>query len=135
VCRDVRHDYTKVVAPEMPEVGLRDFRHNGWIYQLEPLDTGRSIPELRWTRSRDGQTRSHGDGRSEILTLRALHEAVEEYEPARSWTAEALALYDDDRGISTVYLKGEARRMDDSVLVLNKRLRMAVVAATRTRRC
>jgi hypothetical protein len=105
----------------MPEVGLRDFRHNGWIYQLEPLDTGMSIPELRWTRSRDGLT--------EILVLRALHGAVEEYEPARSWTAEALALYDDDRDISTARLKGEQQRMDGSPLVLNKGLRMAVVAA------
>ncbi len=99
-------------------------RH-GRAYRLELVPTGMSIPELRWLRhpchERDGAPRP--------VKMRDAIACLESYEPVRRLTLEALARYRDDPEVSTVVLSSELELIQESPIVLNRRLRHAVLAA------
>lgn len=102
----------------------------GYCFRIRELTTGRSVPELRWARSRlydDGQEQP------EPVTLRDVVARLEDYEPARALTIETLAAYREDPSCSTCTLDGELQRLGESILVLNRRLREAVLAAVKYR--
>jgi hypothetical protein len=94
----------------------------GRRYSLCAVPSASSFPELRWTRSRRS-----GEEPLEVVTLRELLACVEDYEPARALTANALAQCVEDESISTVCLTSEFSRVECSPIVLNRRLREAVL--------
>jgi hypothetical protein len=97
----------------------------GYCFRIRELATGRSVPELRWARSR-----LHDEQEPpEVVTLRDVVARLEDYEPARALTIEALAGYREDPSCSTCTLDGELQRLEGSILVLNRGLREAVLAA------
>jgi hypothetical protein len=59
------------------------------------------------------------------VTLRGVITSLEDYEPARTITIEALAAYADE-GFSTCVVREELARVDRSATVLNRGLREAV---------
>ena len=83
------------------------------------------FPELRWTRS----ILPDQAERFETVRLREVVARFEDYEPARSITANALAAHRSDRTLSTSCLTAELTRLDESPIVLNRRLREAVAVA------
>jgi hypothetical protein len=90
-------------------------------FRLEAVDTGMSIPELRWRRSSDrGAT-------ALIVSLREVVASLESYEPHCSGTALALRRHGDDPAVSTTVLRCELERVRNSPIVLNRRLREAVL--------
>lgn len=95
----------------------------GRSYRLQPADTGRTIPELRW------HCLDERHCRNEPLGVREAIGSLESYEPIRSLTARALACHREDPSISTYALRAELQRLDASRIVLNRGLREAVVAA------
>ncbi len=96
----------------------------GCSYALELVDSGMSIPELRWCRLRPDQA----SGR-EPLSLREATAALESYEPLQALTLSALASRGEDGGLSTTVLRAELARVRHSPIVLNRRLREATLAA------
>jgi hypothetical protein len=94
----------------------------GRAYRLELLDTGMSIPELRWCRL--GSSRA---APSKLISLREAVASLESYEPVCAATGEALALAAGDGDISSVVLRAELTRVLESPIVLNRALREAVV--------
>jgi hypothetical protein len=102
---------------------------DGYCFRIRELATGRSVPELRWTRSR-----LHGQQEPpELVTLRDVVGRLEDYEPARALTIKALAAYRDDPSCSTCTLDVELGRLEGSILVLNRGLREAVQRAVKHR--
>jgi len=95
---------------------------DGRLHQLELVQTGMSIPELRWQRlsSREGEQRS--------VSVRDVIAALECYEPVRTVTRSALALHDADPAASVTVLRAEFERLLVSPIVLNRGLRDAVLA-------
>lgn len=94
----------------------------GCRYELRRLDTGMSIPELRWCRFAPS-------ARSRPLTV-SVREAIgklQDYEPVRALTRNSLRLHEADDGVSVTALRGELLRVQDSPIVLNRGLREAVV--------
>jgi len=93
---------------------------DGHVYRIRELPAFETMPELRWTRSRDP-----GDELDfEPVTFRDVIAAVEAYEPATTITTQALA-----RGggnLSTRRLREEYERLAASPIVLNRALREAV---------
>jgi len=97
----------------------------GGCFRIRELSGRRSLPELRWARSRvDAE-----DEPPEILTLRDVIGCLEDYEPARSLTIEAVDAYGEDPSCSTCTLDAELRRLNESSIVLNRGIREAVHAA------
>ena len=95
----------------------------GTVYHLSEMSTNGSLPELGWTRS------SGKSGEEEVLervTLRDVVADLQDYEPARTITTTALAVHEDDRGMSTCRLRAEFERLTTSPIVLNRGLREAV---------
>jgi hypothetical protein len=80
------------------------------------------FPELRWTRSILAE-------RSETVRLREVVARFEDYEPARSITANALAAHRTDPTRCTSCLTAELTRLAESPIVLNRRLREAIECA------
>jgi hypothetical protein len=97
----------------------------GLRYRLER--TGQP-PELRWQREA-------GAGGSSACTVsaRSVVAALEDYEPVRTLTRAAVSALRNDRQISIATLALELRRLEASPIVLNRRLREAVLAAVRER--
>jgi hypothetical protein len=106
-------------AASLP-VPLRD--PDGYVYRIREVDYGRSMPELRWIRSRALRKEDPLD----VVTLREVVAALEDYEPARTVTAEAIAVHRDAGCTSVSTLHEELKRLDGSRVVLNRRLREAV---------
>ncbi len=92
------------------------------------LRTAGSPAELRW-RS-DGGRRG---GRVVTLSARDVVGALEAYEPVCAITRAAVARYRRDRSVSVGTLAVELRRLDESPIVLNRRLREAVLEQVRER--
>jgi hypothetical protein len=94
----------------------------GLGYRLDLIQTGRAIPELRWT----------ADGPApvchRVLTVRDVIGRLESYEPARALTRAALQRHGQDPRVSVRALRGELQRIDASRIVLNRGLREAVLA-------
>ena len=101
----------------------------GYCFRIRELTTGRSVPEPRWARSR-----LHDEQEPpEPVTLRDVVARLEDYEPARALTIEALAAYREDPSCSTCTLDGELQRLQASTIVLNRGLREAVRGAVKFR--
>jgi hypothetical protein len=124
-CRPVTGtDFDVSPAPEAPDVCIeRELRDDdGILYRIQAVTLDGRFPELRWTRrSPLGQTE-----RLKTVRLRQVVAGFEDYEPARTVTANALAANRSDRTLSTSCLTAELKRLDESPVVLNRRLREAV---------
>jgi len=105
--------------PAVVEVSGR----GGLRYALVPVDTGRSVSELRWSVAEPAGASVPG---RRVLSLREVIGAAESYEPARAITSRQLARFESDPGVSVCVLRGELERMDASRIVLNRGLREAV---------
>jgi hypothetical protein len=105
-----------------PPALLRDVE--GHEYCIRQLVGSGSLSELRWTRS------SQPAGQPfEVVSLRDVVGALEDYEPARTLTAAALALHRGCWGVSVCRLAAELDRLAVSPIVLNRALREAVQRA------
>jgi hypothetical protein len=94
-----------------------------YVYRLELVRAG-AIAQLRWGR------RVH-DERNESprsVSLRKVVGSIESYQPARELTGAALARYRQDRKVVIGPLRDELTRLNDSPIVLNRRLRETVMA-------
>jgi hypothetical protein len=119
-----------LVEEETPSewtVRQRDCRHelldrDGRLHRLELVQTGMSIPVLRWQRLLPG------DREQQSVSVRDVIAALERYEPVRTLTRSALALHGDDPGVSVTVLRAEFERVLVSPIVLNRGLRNAVLA-------
>jgi hypothetical protein len=88
------------------------------------LRVGGEPAELRW-RCEDPES-----GRpSRPVSAREVVAALEDYEPVRALTAAAVAAFRNDRQVSIATLGLELRRLEASPIVLNRRLREAVLDA------
>jgi hypothetical protein len=124
-CRPVTGaDFDVSPAPEAPDVcAIRELRDDdGILYRVRRVALDGRFPELRWTRSFPADEAE----RFETVRLREVVARFEDYEPARSITANALAANRSDRTLSTSCLASELTRLDESPVVLNRRLREAV---------
>jgi hypothetical protein len=102
------------------EVVDRDGRD---VYRLELVPL-RAISELRWRR----QPRSDRS-QARAVSLREAIGASESYEPALALTLAGLARHRADPQISLAVLRAELGRLRASPIVLNRKLREAVLAA------
>jgi len=93
-------------------------------YRLELLRTQMSIPELRWRSHRPSG--AHDEWHP--VSVREVIACLESYEPVRTLTLRALALRADDGDVSTTVLREELERLQESPIVLNRKLRTVVLA-------
>ena len=115
------------IAPES-ETGASEAQlvdRHARVCRLQLAPNGRSVTELRWNRHPSSSER----GCPELVTVREVIGAMENYEPARALTAKALEAYEDDPNVSVTALRAEFQRMLASRIVLNRGLREAVLAA------
>lgn len=96
----------------------------GLAYALRFVDAHTSIPHLRWCRGKTAQM----EGSIEPVSLRDVVAALESYEPALALTHSGLALHREDPGVSTAVLAAELVRIQESPIVLNRKLRETVLA-------
>jgi len=119
-------DLDAAPTPEAPDVcredELRD--EDGIVYRVRRVALDGRFPELRWTRS----ILADEAERFATVRLREVVARFEDYEPARSITASALAGHRSDGTLSTSCLTSELTRLAESPIVLNRRLREAVQA-------
>jgi hypothetical protein len=102
---------------------------DGRSYRLELLQTGMSIPELRWR-----VHEAHGfDREPSVVSVRRVIGCLESYEPVCALTRRALAPSFADCQVSTAVLRGELARVQESPIVLNRGLRESVLAALESR--
>jgi hypothetical protein len=101
---------------------IRDVRGE---YALEAVAGSRLIPELRWVAD-PGPPTGH------TVSLREVVGRLESYEPARQISLAALVRHGGDPTVSVCALRAELTRVDASRIVLNRRLREAVLQAMRT---
>ncbi|MCA1688887.1 MAG: hypothetical protein LC720_00055 [Actinobacteria bacterium] len=134
-CRPVEPDDFAAPDPPPPNAGppagdpvLVD-RH-GIRFRLGRLSCGdHRAPELRWLREPpDGAL-----GPPECVSARRVVGALEDYEPVRSLTEAAVARHRYDPEVSVATLGLELRRLGASPIVLNRRLREAVIDASSRR--
>jgi hypothetical protein len=111
------------IAPEGSETQCLD--RQGRTYRLGPLTTDLSIPELRWV----CHPRQERDGAPRPVKVREVVAALESYEPVLLLTFSALSRYRESAEISTVVLRSEFALIQESPIVLNRRLRQAVLLA------
>jgi hypothetical protein len=95
----------------------------GSRYRLERVQSGLSIPELRWCRQRVESCLA-----TEPVSLREAIASLESYEPVRTLTLHALSLHAHCAEASTAVLAAELTRVQESPIVLNRRLRQFVLA-------
>jgi hypothetical protein len=91
---------------------------------LELLQTRLSIPELRWV----AHAPAEADREPHSVSVREAIGALESYEPVRTLTLKALALYGSIGEVSTTVLRAELIRIQHSPIVLNRRLRTVALA-------
>src|SRR5208282_4626091 len=96
----------------------------GHLYRLELLQTGMSIPELRWCRD----PARPGDDDPQAVSVREAIARQESYEPIRTLTRQALVVHRGDSEVSSTVLRIELARTFRSPIVLNRRLREVVLA-------
>jgi len=109
-----------------PAEGVLADRH-GVRFLLRPVvSAGSHLPELRWLRLPPAGV----EGPAECVSSRRVVGALEDYEPVRSLAASAIARHLRDPAISVATLGLELRRLGASPIVLNRRLREAVIDAS-----
>lgn len=86
---------------------------------------GMSIPELRWLR----RPPLGSAGPPQLLSVREVIGRLQEYEPVRTLTHRAVSSAQRDATVSVAVLRAELTRVTSSRIVLNRRLREAVLAA------
>jgi hypothetical protein len=111
-------------ALETMLVGRRDGSDRD-VYRLGLAATDGPAVELRWLR----HTCHAALGASAPVRLRTVIGAIESYEPVCELTRRALARYREDAEVSIAVLGSELERMRESPIVLNRKLRQAVLAA------
>ena len=117
-------------ANDLAETGRGELiDEHGCRYSLQDARGGTSIPELRWHRHPPRGVA----GCPELVSVRQVIGSLQSYEPARTLTAEALASYDGEGGVSVAALRAELHRLHASPIVLNRGLREAVLAAVNER--
>jgi hypothetical protein len=94
------------------------------LYALHGAPTPPGLPQLRWRRVRAGLCAV-----PELVTLRELVAALEDYQPAVALTKRATGSHEPADGVSVTVLRAELRRLLESPIVLNRGLREAVLAA------
>ena len=94
------------------------------LYALHSAPTASGLPQVRWHRVRAGLCAV-----PELVTLRELVAALEDYQPAVALTKRAAGSHEPADGVSVTVLRAELRRLLDSPIVLNRGLREAVLAA------
>jgi hypothetical protein len=104
--------------------GAEPFDRHCRFYRPELLQTGMSIPELRWCR----HPPTGAESALQPVSMREAIACLESYEPVRTITRRALALHHGDPEISTTVLRAELVRVQESPIVLNRRLREAALA-------
>jgi hypothetical protein len=98
---------------------------DGNLYRLSPVQGERCILQMRWCLAA-----TEGDDRCrQQASLREVIGAVESYEPMRTLTEQAIARHAEDHKVSVTRLRSELERLDGSPVVLNRRLREAVLDA------
>jgi len=95
----------------------------GARYRLGLMQSGLSIPELRWCRHPAESSLA-----GEPVSLREVVASLESYEPVRALTLRALSLRAGCTEVSTAVLAAELTRVQESPIVLNRRLRLFVLA-------
>jgi len=95
----------------------------GCCYRLELVDSGMSIPELRWCRRSPEPALD-----CEPVSVREAVASLESYEPVRALTLRALSLHGRCGAVSATVLRAELVRVQESPIVLNRRLREVVLA-------
>jgi hypothetical protein len=96
----------------------------GRTHRLELLQTGMTVPELRWCRHPPDEV----EGSPTPVSVREATGCLESYQPVRTITLRALVLHRSDPEVSTTVLRAELERLQASPIVLNRRLRAAVLA-------
>ncbi len=110
----------KICSPSAP---LRDAEGHG--YCIRRLAGAGSLSELRWTRA----SQPTAGQPFEVVSLRDVVGALEDYEPARTLTAQALALHRGRHRVSVCRLAAALERLAVSPILLNRALREAVQRA------
>jgi hypothetical protein len=105
---------------EAPGSVLQDAE--GYLYLIREVAVDESVSELRWIRS----CQPGCDETFDVLTLRDVVGRLEGYEPARTLTSDVLALHGDGSSPSTSRLRAELDRLNESAILLNRRLREVV---------
>jgi hypothetical protein len=137
-CRRVRPEDLRIVpfpafeqqqqgVHDSTEARVRDAHDN--VYRLGPFPGERSTTQLRWSRRCGGTD----DSVWELVKLRDIVGALENYEPVRRLTEQALAQHHDDRHLLQTRLSCEFERLCTSPIVLNRGLREAVLHAIERR--
>jgi hypothetical protein len=112
------------LAPTAAEADPEPFDRLGRGYRLELLQTGMSIPELRW---RQHPAAASASGARPVSVREAIA-CLEDYEPVRTSTIRALVGHRGAADVSTTVLRAELARLQDSPIVLNRKLRGIVLA-------
>jgi hypothetical protein len=97
-------------------------RRGEYLHRLELVDAG-GLRQLRWRRHSRGKRQQV----ARSVSLREVAGALESYELPRALTRAALARYRDDRGVVLGLLREELTRLNESPIVLNRKLREAVL--------
>jgi len=95
---------------------------DGHLYRIRQIATERSVPQLRWTRSLDPGSEEP----FEIVSLRHVVARLQDYEPARAITSDAVAPSRQEPSLSSSQLRSELERLACSPIVLNRVLRETV---------
>jgi hypothetical protein len=122
-----RDDPGRIADGSEPETVLVGRRDGGdrYAYRLGLAATDGPAVELRWLR----HARHGALSASTPVRLRTVIGAIESYEPVCELTLRALARYREDAEVSVAVLGSELERMRESPIVLNRKLRQAVLAA------
>jgi hypothetical protein len=93
----------------------------GTILRVQVVTGDATRKEVRWTKAaaREG-------GRPEPISLRCVVGELQDYQPAVAMTAAAIRAHEQRPGHSTFALRSELRRVIESPIVLNRRLRERV---------
>lgn len=94
----------------------------GWTVRIGLVPSHMAIPTLRWTRLGEGAQPDAAP-----ISLREAIAAEQSYEPFRQLTWAALEAHAADAGVSVTVLRAELDRVLESPIVLNRRLREAVL--------
>jgi hypothetical protein len=131
-CRSVNHgdlegaiDYDRPPKADVQwDVALVD--RAGATLQLRPVSEQGHPPAMRWTST------GRGTQGSDVVSLRDVIGALEDYEPAMAMT-DAAVRHHERTNASTCALRGELKRMQSSPIVLNRGLREQVQRVVSTR--
>lgn len=130
-CRPVEpEDFRVDPCAQEPTIAiLRSSEHasapvdrRGFRYRLERVESGMSIPQLRWCR------RASAEALPQPVSVRDVVGRLERYEPVCSITRRALAEHGADARVSITVLRAELQRLLDSPIVLNRSLRLTLLA-------